>query len=374
MADSKEIVPFLDLKAGYLELEDEIKDATDRFFQSGQYILGKEVEAFEEEFADFCDSKNCVGVASGLDALIILLKAYGIGNGDKVIVPSNTYIATALAVNAVGATPLFCEPCPSSYNICPEKFEIMLKIERPQAAIVVHLYGQMAAIEKIKKITDRYNVILIEDAAQAHGAKRNDLSPGKLSDGAAFSFYPGKNLGAFGDAGAIIVEDEKIAAKCKLYRNYGSGIKYHNEIKGMNSRLDELHASILRIKLRHLDEWNDRRCIIAQYYIDNLQDLTPTLRLPKILEGNIHAWHLFIIAVPNRELIASALNNEKIQTMVHYPIPPFEQPAYSEVYGKYPVAEKLAKEVLSLPIGPHLTLDKAQRVVVALKKVLSILN
>ena len=362
-------VPFLDLNFPYLELKEELDAAYHRVMESGWYVLGKDVEAFESEFASYCEAKHCIGVANGLDALHLIVRAYGIGPGDEVIVPSNTYIATWLAVTHAGATPVAVEPDIRTYNIDPEKIEQAIT-PRTKAIMVVHLYGQPADMDPINEIAAKYGLKVIEDSAQAHGARYKGRRTGTLGDAAGFSFYPGKNLGAIGDGGAVTTNDSELAERIKVLRNYGSQIKYHNEIVGFNSRLDELQAALLRVKLAKLDEWNERRRIVAQNYLKELSD-QKKLVLPYVPDWAEPVWHLFVIRHVQRDALQKSLNKEGIGTMIHYPIPPHLQEAYSELgdnEGAFPIAEQIHKEVLSLPMGPHLTETDASIVIRAIQK------
>ncbi len=273
-------IPFLDVGAAYMELQNELDDAYRRVLASGWYILGEEVEAFEREFAAYCGAKYCVGVGNGLEALHLILRAFQIGEGDEVIVPANTYIATWLAVTYAGATPVPVEPAPGTYNLNPDKIEAVIT-RRTKAILAVHLYGQTAEMDPINQVANRYGLRVIEDAAQAQGANYKTRKSGALGDAAGFSFYPGKNLGAYGDAGAAVTNDEEVAGRIKMLRNYGSKVKYYNELKGFNSRLDPLQAAFLRVKLKYLDEWNFRRAKIAKVYLEQLvavQDMVAPTR------------------------------------------------------------------------------------------------
>lgn len=358
-------VPFLDIGATYSELEGEIDTAIKKVLKGGWYILGENVNQFETEFAEYCQSKYCVSVASGLDALVLILKAYKIGEGDEVIVPSNTYIASALAISNVGAIPVFVEPDVKTYNIDPAKIEAAIT-KKTKAVMAVHLYGQTADIRNIKPICERYSLKLIEDAAQAHGAEHYGQKAGSLGDAAGFSFYPGKNLGAYGDGGAITTNDEAVAEYIRVARNYGSEKKYYNSIKGLNSRLDEMQAAVLRVKLKYLDQWNIRRDRTAQYYLECLNpDKKEGLNLPGCAEGNKHAWHLFVIRTSKRNGLIEHLNEHSVGWLIHYPVPPYMQVAYKELnhFGKqYYLTEQLTGEILSLPIGPHLTRQQMEYV------------
>lgn len=356
-------VPFLDLRATYLELQADLDQAFHRVMDSGWYILGQEVEAFEEEFAAFCGVKHCIGVGNGLDALHLILRATGIGKGDEVIVPANTYIATWLAVSYSGATPVPVEPDVLTYNMHPAHIEKAIT-ERTKAIIPVHLYGQTADMGEISRLAVRHNLVVIEDAAQAHGAQWQGRRTGSLGHAAGFSFYPGKNLGAFGDGGAITTNDSELAERVRMLRNYGSRVKYHNDERGINSRLDEVQAALLRVKLRHLDDWNERRRAVATHYTDHLAG--ENLSLPCASEVNGHVWHLFVIRHRERDRLQQCLASEGIDTMIHYPVPPHLQPAYRELglrEGAFPITEMLHREVLSLPIGPHLSREQTLRVI-----------
>lgn len=356
------MIPFLDLKSTYVELQVEIDAAVSRLLNSGWYILGAEVEAFEAEFSSFVGADHCVGVGNGLDALVLALRALDIGPGDEVIVPSNTYIATWLAVSTVGATPVPVEPDPATHCLDPLRIEAALS-PRTKALMPVHLYGHPADIDALGRFCARHGLKMIEDAAQAHGAGLHDRRVGSSGDIVAWSFYPGKNLGAFGDGGAITTNDPRIAKRVTILRNYGSSVKYVNVEKGVNSRLDPLQAAILRVKLQHLLEWNARREAIAQRYATRLRGLS--LGLPATQSGATHAWHLFVVTTPERDALQAHLNSTGIGSLIHYPIPPFRQEAYQEFLPQatqWPIADRLAREVLSLPMGPHLSLPQADTV------------
>ena len=348
-------IPFLDMKAPYLELKSELDEAYHLVMESGCYVLGKEVEMFEQEFAQYCGVKHCIGVGNGLDALFLVLKAWGIGEGDEVIVPANTYIATWLAVTYTGAKVVPVEPDECTYNIDPSKIEAVITA-KTKAIIAVHLYGQTADMPRINAIAQKHNLKVLEDGAQAHGAKCHGKRVGGLGDAAGISMYPGKNLGALGDAGVITTNDDETADKVRVLRNYGSRVKYHNEVIGYNSRLDELQAAFLRVKLRHLDEWNNRRIEVAQHYMRELVD-NKEIVLPYIPEWAEPVWHLFVIRTKQREGLQKSLADSEIQTLIHYPIPPHLSDAYQKFgwkCGDYPISERLANEVLSLPMGPNL--------------------
>jgi dTDP-4-amino-4,6-dideoxygalactose transaminase len=347
--------PFLELAPAYRELHSEIDAAIDRVLAKGWYILGQEVDAFEADFARYLGAKHCIGVASGLDALILSLMAYDIGPGAEVIVPSNTYVATALAVSHVGAQVRFVEPRVQTHNLDPARLEAAITV-RTAAVIPVHLYGLPADIDPINSLARKYGLRVIEDAAQAHGSKYKGRRVGTLGDAAAFSFYPSKCLGAFGDGGAVVTNDDALADKVRVLRNYGSRIKYCNEVIGLNSRLDEIQAAILRVKLRHLDDWNNRRRMLAAD-IDTALSEIHDIVTPVEPEGYHSCWHLYVIRSGERECIQQALEARGIQTAIHYPLPPYRQLAYAGLglpKGSFPIADQLADEVLSLPMGPHL--------------------
>lgn len=356
-------IPFLDLRAINLRYRDEFHAGLDRILDSGWLVLGQEVEAFEQEFASYCGVKHCIGVGNGLEALHLVLRAWGIGEGDEVIVPSNTYIATWLAVSYAGAVPVPVEPSPATCNIDPECIEAAIT-PRTRAIIPVHLYGQPAAMQAIMAIADKHGLKVLEDAAQAHGASLNGERVGGLGHAAGFSFYPGKNLGALGDGGAITTNDPTLAEQLRILRNYGSKVKYHNQVKGYNSRLDELQAAFLRAKLPALDADNAKRCRVAALYQQGLED--STLRLPTVLPGAVPVWHLYVVQTANRDAFQRHLDSRGIGTMIHYPIPPHLQPAYSSMAatkGQYPLAEQMANQLVSLPMGPHLSDDEVKTII-----------
>ncbi len=348
-------VPFLDVKATYAELRDELDEAFHRVMDSGWYILGGECEAFEQEFAAYCGARHCVAVGNGLDALNLILRAYGIGAGDEVIVPGHTFIATWLAVSYAGATPVGIDCDPATLNLDPERIEAAVT-EQTRAVMPVHLYGQTADIDAIQDIARRYGLKVIEDAAQAHGAAYCGRRAGNLGDAAAFSFYPGKNLGAFGDGGAVTTNDKVLYERLVALRNYGAIVKYDHQFMGINSRLDPLQAAFLRVKLKSLDRWNAIRRRIAEEYLDLLTG-TPDLTLPAVHPAAEPVWHLFPIRHPQRDALRSHLAARGIDTQIHYPIPPHQSGAYRTAAFqrlKLPVSEQAAATVLSLPIGPHL--------------------
>ncbi|MDQ3280745.1 MAG: DegT/DnrJ/EryC1/StrS family aminotransferase [Acidobacteriota bacterium] len=355
-------IPFLDLKSPYGELQTEIDAAIHRVVTSGWYILGEEVRAFEREWAVYIGTTHCVGVSNGLDAMHLVLRAWDIGAGDEVIVPSNTYIATWLAVSYAGATPVPVEPDPHTYNLDVDRIEAAIT-PRTKAILAVHLYGQPADIDAMRELATRRGIKILEDAAQAHGATWRGRKAGSLGDAAAWSFYPGKNLGALGDAGAITTNDAALAERVRVLANYGSQVKYHNVEKGFNCRLDELQAAILRAKLPHLDAWNGRRRAIAELYLDGIRN--PRVILPAVAEGADPAWHLFVVRSEERGALQQRLTDAGVGTLIHYPIAPFDQRAYAEFAARrdeWPLASRIASEVLSLPIGPHLSHDDAAMV------------
>lgn len=357
-------VPFLDLKDQYRELHEQLDTAYQRVAESGRFILGPEVEQFESEFAAYCEAKHCVGAGNGLDALHLILRAAEIGPGDEVIVPGNTYIATWLAVSYAGATPIPVEPDDHTYNIDPKNIEAAIT-ERTRAIMAVHLCGQPADMDAIDEVAARHDLKVIEDCAQAHGARYKGRRVGTLAFAAAFSFYPGKNLGASGDGGAVTTNDDDLARRVRIIGNYGSEVKYYNETKGLNSRLDEFQAAFLRVKLARLDQWNDRRKQIAKDYLQALNGV-PNLTLPFVPEWADPVWHLFMVRHPRRYLLQKHLTKNGVGTIIHYPVPPHLQKAYAELgypRGQFPISEKLADEVLSLPMSPHLSPEETSYVV-----------
>ncbi len=359
-------IPFLDIGATYNELKSEINHAVLNVMKKGMFIMGENVTKFEEEFAKYCGVKYCVGVGNGMDALELLLRAYDIGPGDEVIIPANTYIATSLVVNLVGATPVLVEPDETTYNIDPAKIEKAIT-KKTKVIIAVHLYGQCANIKEIKPLCKKYHLKLIEDAAQAQGALHYGKKAGSLGDSAGFSFYPGKNLGAYGDAGAVTTNDRKVADRVRILRNYGSEKKYYNMVKGFNTRLDEIQAAVLRVKLKYLDRWNKRRQKIADYYLKHLNPKkNPHFVLPKIGEGNEHIWHVFVVKTKKRIQLIKQLDEKKIGWLIHYPLPLYKQKAYKELNHmskNFPISNKLSDEVISLPIGPHLNIKQVAYII-----------
>lgn len=346
-------IDFLSLKRVNEPHEAAIRAAMERVIASGWYILGEETAAFEREFADYCGVAHCIGVANGLDALHLILRAYEIGAGDEVIVPSNTFIATWLAVTRAGARVVPVEPDERTCNIDPERIEAAIT-PRTRAVIPVHLYGQPADMAPINQIARKHGLRVIEDAAQAHGARYQGRRVGALGDAAGFSFYPGKNLGALGDGGAITTDDDALADTLRKLRNYGSSVKYRHEIAGVNSRLDELQSAVLRIKLPHLDAENARRSAAASTYRDALAGLP--LQLPRTHEQAEPVWHLFVIRTLDRDALQAHLHAQGVGTAIHYPAACHRQPAYSrERWPELPIAERIQSDVLSLPMAPYLS-------------------
>lgn len=349
-------VPFVNLNAEYQELKVELDDAYQRVMKSSHFIMGPELAAFEDSFARYCHVKHAIGTGNGLDSLSLILRAMEIGEGDEVIVPSHTFIATWLAVSSVGAQPVPVEVDPHTYNLDSTKIEAALT-PKTKAIIVVHLYGQPADMDAIQAIATRYQLKIIEDAAQAHGALYKGKKVGSLSHAAGFSFYPTKNLGAIGDGGAITTNDDDLAAQIRLLRNYGSPVKYRHDLKGYNSRLDELQAAFLNVKLKKLDDWNQRRRQIAKQYLEALSSCE-SLKLPIVPEWADPVWHLFVIQYSDRDACMSYLKESGIQCLIHYPIPPHLSKAYCEMgyqVGDFPIAEAIAQNVMSMPLWPHMS-------------------
>jgi dTDP-4-amino-4,6-dideoxygalactose transaminase len=356
-------VPFLDLAALHAPIRKELDKAYQRVMDSGWFIAGPELEAFESEFALYCQAKHCVGVGNGLDAIHLLLRAYGIGPGDEVLVPSNTFIATWLAVTQCGATPMPVEPLAVTHNIDPFLLEACIT-PRTRAVVPVHLYGQPADMDAIHAVAAKHKLVVIEDAAQAQGALYKGRRVGSLGHAAATSFYPGKNLGALGDGGAVLTNDEHIAAKVKQLRNYGSEVKYQHRAQGYNSRLDEMQAAFLRVKLRVLDDWNAQRQNIARLYSERIQH--PEVTLPAVPEFAQPVWHLYVLRTEQRDKLRDALQDQGIATVIHYPVPPHLQACYPNYANSHlPLASLLANEVLSLPMSPAMTDEQVNRVVQA---------
>ena len=361
-------VPFLDLRAAQNELSPALAQACERVLNSGHYILGPETEAFEAEFAAYCGTKHALGVGNGLDALHLILRALEISVGDEVIVPANTFIATWLGVSQVGASIVPVEPRAGTCNINPEKIAAAITT-KTRAIMPVHLYGQCAEMEAINAIAKEHGLYVIEDAAQAHGSSYQQKRAGGLGIAAGFSFYPGKNLGAIGDAGAVTTNDDALAEKIRMLRNYGSRKKYVHEMAGTNSRIDELQSAMLRIKLGKLDEWNARRKAHAAFYLNALQGTG--LGLPVVASGADPVWHLFVVQCRQRDALQAFLREQGVETLIHYPTPPWQQGAYANSAfngDNYLISQRLHSEVLSLPMGPHLSKDQAEQVVAACHK------
>ncbi len=368
------MVPFLDLQSIQLEHRDQLAAAFERVLHSGWYVLGDEVKRFEHEYAAYCGARFAVGVANGLEALSLVLRALDIGPGDEVIVPSNTYIATWLAVSHVGATPVPVEPDPHTFNLDPARIAAAIT-SRTRAVLPVHLYGQPADMRAILDIAQRHRLHVLEDGAQAHGARLRGKRLGAHGDAVAWSFYPGKNLGALGDGGAVTTNDQALAERLRELRNYGSKVKYHNDVIGYNSRLDELQAAFLRAKLPHLDAANRRRTEIAQRYLNGLAGLD--LVLPVVADFTEPAWHLFVVRHRRRDALAQRLRELGVATMIHYPVAPHRQPAYAALgmaQGSLPISEAMHAQVLSLPIGPTQSDAATDQVIAALHQAVAELH
>jgi dTDP-3-amino-3,4,6-trideoxy-alpha-D-glucose transaminase len=366
------MIPFLDMKAVYGELKPELDAAYLRVMESGWFVLGKEVEAFEAEYAAFCGTRHCVGVGNGLEALELVLRAWDLGPGDEVIVPSNTYIATWLAVTAVGATVVPVEPTPAGPNIDPDRIAAAIT-PRTRAIMPVHLYGEPADMDEIMALAGRHGLKVIEDVAQAQGARVRGRRTGALGHAGAHSFFPSKNIGAIGDGGAVTTDDPALAERLRTLRNYGSRVKYVNLERGYNSRLDELQAAFLRVKLPRLDAWNERRRAVAARYTDRLAGIAG-LGLPRVPQWAEPAWHLYVVRTDRRPDLMKALERAGIGSLIHYPIPPHLQQAYADLglpKGTFPLAEALAETVLSLPMGPHLPADAVDRVAAVVRATLA---
>jgi len=350
------IIPFLNFSPMHSVIKAEMQEAFNRVYESNWFVLGKELEQFENAYSNFNEVKRTVGLSNGLDALHLALKACGVGVGDEVIVPSNTYIATVFAVSYVGATPVFVEPNKETYNIDPNRIEAAIT-SKTKAIMPVHLYGQACEITAIMELAKKYRLYVIEDNAQSQGARFDGKITGSWGDINATSFYPGKNLGALGDAGAVTTNSDELAQKVRVFRNYGSRKKYYNEVIGHNMRLDELQAALLSVKLKRLNEWTAQRQQIAAWYEDALK-YAEGIILPKIAKGATHVYHLYVIRTNKRDELQKYLNDNGLGTLIHYPIPPHLQEAYKELgckKGDFPIAEEIAKTALSLPIWPGMT-------------------
>lgn len=352
---------------GFYKYQEEFEKKALEVLRSGWYILGKEVQSFEEEFADFCGTDYCAGLASGLDALWIAFRVLGIGAGDEVIVQSNTYIASVMGITINGATPIFVEP-DEFFNIDASKIEEKIT-EKTKAVLVVHLYGQASNMAPVQELCKKYNLKLVEDCAQSHGAKFNGQMTGTFGDIGCFSFYPSKNMGAFGDAGAIITNNRKIWEDVKIFRNYGSEKRYYNKVVGTNSRLDELQAGLLRVRMSHMKEITEEKRNIAKRYAQGIQN--PLLQLPQIRDGADSVWHQYVLRCKERDRLEKYLNEKEIGTIIHYPIPPHLAEAYAYLgyrEGNFPIAEQYAEEVLSLPIYNGITEEEQNYVIEALNQ------
>ena len=363
------MIKFLDLHKVNERFRGEMDAAVKRVLNSGWYLLGKEAEAFEREFADYCGVKQCIGVANGLDALNLIIKAYGFGLGDEIIVPANTYIASILAISENGCTPVLVEPDWTTRLIDVDQIAAAIT-PRTKAIMVVHLYGRAVKMTKVWELAKSHNLKIIEDSAQSHGAMFDGRRCGNLGDASGFSFYPGKNLGCLGDGGAVMTNDEELAAKIRAIRNYGSDRKYHHIYKGTNSRLDEIQAAFLRVKLPHLDADNRRRAEIAARYCREI--INPLIELPHDPNSQLatrnsqlsHVWHVFAITCPERDRLLRHLEDNGIQTNIHYPTPPHKQGAYVELANlSLPISERMHREILSLPMSPVLTDDEVSKVI-----------
>ena len=360
------MIKFLDLHKINERFRAETEDRLKQILDKGWYLYGAENESFCKNFAAYCGTEYALGVANGLDAINLIIRGYGFGQGDEIIVPANTYIATILAVSANNCTPVLVEPDIDTYNINPDLIEEKIT-EKTRAIIVVHLYGQAVQMAKIRALAQKYNLKIIEDSAQAHGALYQGKRVGNLGDASAFSFYPGKNLGALGDAGGITTNDSVLYEKIKATANYGSDYKYHHIYKGVNSRLDEFQAALLDVKLKYLDADNARRREIAKYYRENITN--SEIILPQTYDEKAHVWHVFAVRVKKRDEFQDYLTQNGIQTLIHYPTPPHKQEAYKEWNDlSYPITEKIHREIISLPISPVLTDAEAEKIVEVINK------
>lgn len=355
------MIKFLDLEKINNRYREEIDSRTKNILDKGWYLQGEENENFTKNFANFCGTKFALGVANGLDALNLIIKAYGFGNGDEIIVPANTYIATILAISENGCIPILVEPDFKTYNINPDSIEEKIT-SKTKAIMVVHIYGQAVQMEKIWKIAKKYNLKIIEDSAQAHGAIYQENRTGNLGDASGFSFYPGKNLGCMGDGGAVTTNDEELFNKIKAIANYGSDRKYHHIYKGVNSRLDEIQAAVLDVKLKHLDSDNNKRREISKYYRENIKN--SKIILPETYDEKSHVWHIFAVRTQNRDEFQKYLTEKGIQTIIHYPTPPHKQGAYKEWNNlSFPITEEIHNTILSLPISPVMTDSEIEKVI-----------
>lgn len=361
-------VPFVSFKPMHDEIDAQVSEKLLEVYHNNWFVGGNELKAFEDEFARFCGTKYCVGCGNGLDALYLILKAYEIGHGDEVIIPSNTFIATALAVTYCGAVPVFVEPVMASYTLNPQLIEEKIT-KHTKAIIAVHLYGQAVDMDEVNRIAKKYNLKVIEDAAQAHGAEYKDKRAGSLGDAAGFSFYPGKNLGALGDGGAVTTNDKTLADKIRALGNYGSIEKYHHVYQGNNSRLDELQASVLRIKLKYLEQWNKARNEAADYYSSHIKN--DNIIIPQVEKWNKHVWHLFVIRCEQRDRLESWLAENNVGTTIHYPIPIHLQRCYEDMKFKerdFPIAERLSGTIISIPMFYGITKEEMDYVISVLNR------
>ena len=355
------MIKFLDLEKINNRFRKEIDERIKNILDKGWYLQGEENDKFSKHFAEYCGVKYVLGVANGLDALRLIIKASGFGKGDEIIVPANTYIATILAISDNGCTPVLVEPNINTYNIDPDKIEAAIT-PRTKAIMVVHLYGQAVQMQKVWDLAKKYNLKVFEDCAQAHGAIYQNKRVGNLSDAGAFSFYPGKNLGALGDAGAIATNDEDLYLRAKALANYGSDRKYHHIYKGLNSSLDEIQAAVLDVKLPHLDKDNARRREIAAYYRSHITN--PKIILPQTYDEKAAVWHVFVVRTKERDAFQQYLSDNGVQTIIHYPCPPHKQLAYKEWNNlSYPISEEIHNTIISLPISPVMTDDEVEKVV-----------
>lgn len=364
------MIPFLDLKETNMPYQSEIEEAVLRVVRSGWYILGDEVKSFERAYAQYCGTANCIGVGNGLDAISLILKSYKelgvLKNGDEVLVPANTYIASILAVSSSGLVPVLVEPDINTYNIDPEKIGDKVT-SRTKAILAVHLYGLVSPMNELKEIARKHNLKLIDDAAQAHGAAYYEQKVGSLCDATAFSFYPTKNLGALGDAGAVTTDDSELAAIVRALANYGTTSKYINKYKGENSRLDEIQAAVLAVKLKYLDKEVQARQNIASFYLRNIQN--ELIALPRVEQIEQHAFHLFVVRCHERDRLQQYLSDKGIRTEIHYPLPPHKQEAYKEWNSlSYPISEKIADQIISLPLRISLKNEEVIRICSALNE------
>jgi len=355
------VIIFYDFKKVYDSYKAEINSAISNVIDRGNFILGDEVYEFENLFASYCGAKYCIGVGNGLDALTLILKAYDFPEESEIIVPSNTFIASILAITHAGLKPILVEPSLENYNIDPNYIKKFIT-KKTKAILPVHLYGRIAPMDEIKEIGKEYNLKIIEDAAQAHGAVYNGIKTGNLGDAAGFSFYPGKNLGCFGDGGAIVTSDEELMLKVRALRNYGSSQKYINDLKGLNSRLDEIQATILKVRLKYLDQENSARRVVSQYYRTHIKN--SKIILPDLKNEEEHVWHLFTVRTENRENLRLHLEKNDIMALIHYPIAPHKQKAYKEwEMNSFPISESIHREILSLPMSPVLTHSEIEKIV-----------